>query len=130
MFLSGCSHNARIPREIRYDGHPLIGSWRLNNNGCMESYEFFPDGTRTITSDQKIVKAVYSISETKTEQGFYKLTTEVTEDNGKPDCSGSANDTTGDIFEMYFTFTPAEELAIFCFEENIDDRCLGPFQKN
>lgn len=128
IFLISCSHAIKTETQINYKGHPIIGIWDYEKNGCIETYEFLPNGVRNVTSNQEEVKASYTITETKSEQGFYKLTDKVLEDNGKADCSGSKSDMTGDIVELYLSFSPSEDQLIFCIEESFD-KCFGPFNK-
>gem|GEM_PF-1041608 len=126
--LIGCSHAIKTDKDKTYAGHPIIGVWNFEINGCFETYEFLPDGTRNVTSNQELVKAAYTVSDKMSERGFYKLTDEVLENNGKADCLGSTNDMTGDIVELYIAFNPRMDQFIFCAQESFD-KCFGPFQK-
>ena len=128
MLLLSCSHAIKTEIQRNYNGHPVIGIWDYGKNGCTETYEFLPNGIRNVTSNQEVVKASYTITETRSERGFYKLTDKVLEDNGKADCSGSTSDMTGDIVELYVAFNPRKDQLIFCFEESFD-KCFGPFKK-
>lgn len=128
LLFTGCSQAIKEEAEGIYAGHPIIGVWDYDIDGCIESYEFLPDGTRNVKSNEEIVKASYTISEEKSERGFYKLRDEVLQDNGKPDCLGSDSDGTGDVVELYISFNAAEDQFVFCMEEN-HDGCFGPFRK-
>jgi hypothetical protein len=128
ILLISCSHAIKAEAKRNYNGHPIIGIWDFNINGCIETYEFLPNGVRNSASNQEVVKATYIITETRSERGFYKLTDEVLEDNGKADCSGSTKDMTGDIVDLYISFGPRKDQLIFCLDESFD-KCFGPFKK-
>lgn len=129
IFFFGCSHNPSIQHEKNYAGHFIVGSWHFDNGGCIETYEFLPDGTRKYTSGQKVAKSKFTISETPSEKSFYKMTNEVFKDNGKTDCSGANNDMTGDSVVSYIFNNPNNDQIVFCPEEN-SVGCLGPFRKD
>ena len=126
--ISGCSHTGKIDDKINYEGHPIIGEWSFDIDGCAEIYEFLPDGTRNCTSNLEIVKAAYTISSNPLDSGFYKITDKVIKDNGKTDCSGSAKDMTGDAVVLFIAFSPDKDQIVFCMDESFN-RCFGPFKK-
>lgn len=124
--ISGCANN-KIPKK-NYENHPIIGVWELNLGNCIERYEYLPDGTRNVVSNQEIVKASYTVSEQLMESGFYKLVDQVIADNAKEDCSGSATDMTGDIVNSYIAFSANGNETVYCLEESLDN-CFGPFKR-
>lgn len=128
ILLVSCSHTIKTETQRNYEGHPIIGIWDYDTNGCIETYEFLPNGISYATSNQEVVKASYTITETMSEQGFYKLTDEALEDNGKADCLGSTSDITDNIVELYISFSQSKGQFIFCIEESFD-KCFGPFNK-
>lgn len=128
IVLAGCSHTEKIDDKINYEGHPIIGVWSFDLNGCAETYEFLPDGTRNVTSNLEIVQAAYTISSNPSDSGFYKIVDKVIKDNGKTDCSGSDKDMTGDIVELNIAFSPNKDQIVFCMDESFD-KCFGPFHK-
>lgn len=123
-----CTHAVDTTSQVTYEGHPIIGIWRIDVDGCTETYEFLPDGTRHVTSGMEIAKSVYTISDIPLENGFYKIQDKIISDNGKPDCLGQAKDMTGHSIELFVKFNSTTDEVIFCFEESIDT-CFGPFQK-
>lgn len=127
IVLTGFAHSIKKGDKKSYEGHPIIGIWSFEYNGCIETYEFLPDGTRKVTSNLEILEAAYTISNSPLNSGFYKIEDTVIKDNGKADCSGSAEDMTGDVVELYISFSPNGDEFLFCVEENFR-RCLGPFK--
>jgi len=115
--------------NTNYEGHPIIGTWNFDMNGCTETYEFLPDGTRNCTSAEEIVQAAFIIASQPLDSGFYKMTDRVIKDNGKRDCSGSTKDMTGDVVDLYVKFNPRMDQIVFCFDQSFD-KCFGPFRKN
>lgn len=128
VLAAGCMHTVNTTRQMAYEGHPIIGVWRIDVDGCTETYDFLPDGTRHVTSGMEIAESVYTISDIPLESGFYKIQDKIIKDNGKPDCLGKASDMTGHSIELFVQFSSTMDEVVFCFEESIDT-CFGPFQK-
>jgi hypothetical protein len=128
LILLGCASLDKHGGVPDYKDHPIIGTWRFDMNGCTETHEFLPNGTRNCTSAEEIVQASYTISAEPLQSSFYKITDKVIKDNGKKDCSGSTADKTGDVVTLYVKFNPQRDQIVFCFDESFD-RCFGPFLK-
>ena len=126
--LFGCARTTKTEPEKSYQGHPIIGTWSFEMNNCTETYEFLTDGTRNSTSAEEVVQAAYVISANPSDKGFYKITDKITRDNGKRDCSGSTEDMTGDVVELYVLFNQKMDQIVFCLDESLE-RCVGPFRK-
>ena len=109
-----------------YKGHPIVGTWVHSINGCDEKFEFTNTGIRIVHSNLEIVKARYDISSISSDDGIYLLKDTVIEDNGKPDCSGSTNDMTGDVVEVYLFIEDSPERFSFCFNQQLGN-CVGPY---
>ncbi len=124
----GCSNKNFVDQELQYEGHPVVGLWSLQINGCTESYNFLPNGIREVSSNLEVVEASYTISKSPQESGFYKLVDTVISDNGKKDCTGSTADMTGDVAELYIAFRAEGNLMLVCYEESFE-RCFGPMKK-
>jgi hypothetical protein len=130
LVLSGCTSFDKDGVKRPYDvEHPIIGSWSFDMNGCIETYEFLPNGIRNSTSAEELVQATYVIAAKPSGYGFYKITDTVVKDNGKRDCSGSTRDMTGDVVDLYVKFNPQMDQIVFCLDES-PNRCFGPFRKN
>jgi hypothetical protein len=128
LALSGRTHSGKTDTATNYEGHPIIGTWSFDIDGCTETYEFLTDGTRNSTSDKEVVQAAYTISAKPLDSGFYKIKDRVVKDNGQRDCSGSTKDMTGDVVDLYVVFNPKMDQIIFCMDESLN-RCFGPFLK-
>lgn len=124
--LAGCGNQAKVHDSPDYSGHPIIGSWSFDNNGCTETFIFSPDGVRHVTSNKEIVEASYRISTSPSDKGLYKLEDKVLKDNGKQDCSGSTSDMTGDMVTIFVSFSTRKDKIMFCLNEN-GSNCFGPF---
>lgn len=109
-------------------GHPIVGTWVRDKSGCLAQFTFKPNGTRLVQANQEIVKARYHISDISRENGIYLLRDTVLEDNGKPDCSGSSSDMTGDTVEVLLFIQSNPTRFSFCFDEQLK-QCIGPYVK-
>ena len=128
LVLSVWVHVAEAAAAKNYDGHPIIGTWSCNINGCIEIFEFMTDGTRNSTSAEEVLRATYNISSKPLDSGFYKFTEKVIQDNGKRNCSGLTKDRTGEIVDLYVRFNGQLNQMVFCKEESLK-KCFGPFAR-
>ena len=126
--LISCTNTGVNEGKNGYEGHPIIGVWSMNFDGCIETHEFLPDGTRTCASNLERVKSAYDISRSPLTSGYYKIKVYNVKDNGKTDCTGSTYDATGKVVESYIIFGDNSKYFALCKEESLK-RCLGPFQK-
>ena len=128
IFLSACSTIKNKYDAPIYEGHPIVGTWIYSKNGCNEQYEFTATGSRLVHSNQEVVKAIYEVTNVDKERGVYLLKDTVIEDNGKPDCSGSTSDMSGDVVEVLLFIQNFPDRFSFCFNQQLTN-CVGPFVK-
>jgi hypothetical protein len=106
--------------------HPLLGSWMFDfpDRDCSETYRFFPDGTTLDTSGDEVSESAYEISPKPVENGFYKLVSKITKDNGKKDCLGEITKV-GETSTNYVIFRRGGESFVMCRTPSLDS-CFGP----
>jgi len=112
--LIACSAPAASPRA----DHPILGAWILSaaNSSCMEDDVYGSDGRRHSTSAQEISASEYSISESPSEKGYYKMVDVVVRSNGLPDCTGSVTPV-GDTSTVYLRFSVGNTEFLLCTQE-------------
>jgi hypothetical protein len=110
--------------------NPLQGAWEWVNikNSCTEVYTFGIENTAYITSGEEKSDAEYTISETPSEKGFYKVTLKILDDKGGQDCGESVENNTGEMYEKYVMFHPNGNHYVSCDEEDTTT-CVGPFKR-
>lgn len=126
--LVSCAKITNNDNADDYLDHPILGTWAYEKNGCDEKYEFTADGFRFVESNEELVTAIYEISDIVSEKGVYLLKDTVIEDNGKPACSGSTSDMTGDVVELLILIQHELERFTACFDPGLTI-CIGPFVK-
>lgn len=116
--------------KLKDANHLLVGSWvwTRDANQCSEIYEYRADGTNHIVSGEERTDNRYQLSASKSEGGFYTLTSTVVKDYGGKDCADADNDDTGATFTVYVTFSPDGDEHLVCFEEDLK-RCFGPLRR-
>lgn len=118
--------NASVAKEP----NPLQGSWEWVNikNSCVEVYTFGIKNTAHISSGEEISDARYTISDTPTAKGFYKVTLEILDDKGGQDCGESVENNTGEIYKKFVSFHPGGNHYVSCDKEDAST-CVGPFKR-
>lgn len=109
--------------------HPILGIWRLAlpELRCVETYRFRGDGTTLVTSKEEISESEYSIPDSPSAKGFYKLEDRIVKDNGKKDCSGEIMKV-GTQAINFLRFHPSGALFLMCSDETME-ACIGPFER-
>jgi hypothetical protein len=112
-------------------GHPLIGewTWTRKENSCTEVYSYRPDGTSRISSGEEVAETRFSISDKPDLNGFYRMDDEVTKDNGRTGCDGTAGGSAvGTKGTVYMIIRPAGDEMIICQKPSFDE-CFGPLRR-
>jgi hypothetical protein len=106
----------------------IAGTWRLAVPGtkCEETYVYRFDGTAESHSGAEHTKTRYRI-EAAAKKGFYRLTDEVIESNGRPDCSGSRT-AVGAKATWYAAFVSPGDRMFLCAAPALS-RCMGPLRR-
>ena len=101
-------------------GHPVLGTWRVSTpeTSCVETWDFFPDGTTHNRSADEDSYSEYTISAQLTADGYFILVDTITETNGGMDCSGQPGAPVGDTAKVYLVPRGADELAL-CMDEKL-----------
>lgn len=109
--------------------HPIIGTWiyTMADGSCSETYHMHQNGTSFVTSGEEVSESNFEISDTPSENGFYKWVDVIAKDNGKNDCTGSIMQI-GHESTSYIFFHPSGELMVVCQDESLN-ACFGPLKK-
>jgi hypothetical protein len=107
--------------------HPLLGTWRIElpDLKCFEEYELRSDGTKLSMSAEERHESEFMISPSPTARGFYKWMDRITQNNGKPDCSGS-NTELGHVAVNYVRVHPSGGRFLLCEAEDMK-ACYAEF---
>lgn len=126
---SGMAHAEKFSRTPLREGHPLIGSWRLELPGtqCHEIYTVKANGTMSVTSAAQAAESEFQIDALPSVKGFYKWVDKITQDNGKPDCMGSLMQV-GHVAINFVLLHPSGKAFVLCQQEDLS-ACLGPFMR-
>jgi hypothetical protein len=111
--------------------HPLFGewTWTRKENNCTEVYYYLPDYTSKVTSGEEIAESRFTISDEPDQKGFYRMTDEVTKDNGRPGCDGAPGGTpVGDKSTMFVFIRPSGDEMVICQEASFS-ACFGPLRR-
>ena len=111
------------------EGHPLVGTWRidLQDGKCFEEYEVRADGTKLSRSGEERNESEHSISVIPSSNGFYKWTDRITKNNGKPDCSGGFTKL-GNVAINYVRIHPSGQRMLLCELEDMKS-CYAEFYR-
>lgn len=123
------AHAQEVTRTPLPEGHPLIGSWRVEVPGtqCHEVYTIKANGTMSVTSAAQAAESQFQISSQPSAKGFYKWVDKITQDNGKPDCMGSLMQV-GHVATNFILLHPSGKAFVLCQQEDLS-ACLGPFMR-
>lgn len=107
----------------------LVGKWqwKIPKNGCVETMEFFADGTRHVVSGKELSDSTYVIEAVPNSQKL-KLMVTTTRDFGGEDCGGSSDDDTGQTWSSFIEFSPQKDRLLSCGTE-ADGVCNGPYRR-
>jgi hypothetical protein len=121
------AHAEDLERTPLPPNHPLAGRWRFDvpNTRCHEIYELRANGTTRITSGAQAIESDFRISAGPSPKGFYEWIDKVTQDNGKPDCSGERA-TVGEVTTNFIVVHPSGRHFLLCEDEDTET-CVGPF---
>lgn len=122
-------HAQEVTRSPLPEGHPLIGSWRVEVPGtqCHEVYTVKSNGTMSVTSGAQAAESEFQIDARPSAKGFYKWVDKITKDNGKPDCMGSLMEV-GHVATNFILLHPSGKAFVMCQSEDLS-ACLGPFRR-
>ena len=110
----------------RVASNPFIGTWTSDFDGCIESYEFRPDGSRTYVSNQE--KGIANYKFTKLGDHSYKMEDVITKTNGGTDCFGEAGVPVGHKVTLYIKLQNNDKEMVMCADPNFR-QCVQPFVK-
>jgi hypothetical protein len=101
-------------------GHPLVGTWRidLQDGKCFEEYDVRVNGTKFSRSGEERNESEHSISVVPSSSGFYKWIDKITKNNGKPDCSGGFTKL-GNVAVNYIRLHPSGQRLLLCEAEDM-----------
>jgi hypothetical protein len=118
-----------LTRTPLTDGHPLIGTWRIElpKVKCFEEYELRPNGTKLSMSGEERNESEFEISLVPSSSGFYKWTDKITKNNGQPDCSGSRTEL-GHVAVNYVRVHPSGQRYLLCEAEDMKS-CFAEFMR-
>lgn len=125
IILSGCT---TLENNPNYTGHPIIGRWNFEIDGCIETYNFRENGIRDGVSYKETFRSEYRVSIDPLNSGLYTLYDKVLEENNEQDCSGSTENMTGDEVDVFVLFLDGNKRLYICYTEN-ENNCFGPFIK-
>ena len=110
-------------------GADIVGKWQwtLPNSSCVETVEFFTDGTRHVVSGKERSDSKYVV-ELVSNSRLRKLVVTTTKDYGGEDCGGSSEDDTGQTWSRFFDLNPRKDQMILCGIVTGDD-CIGPYRR-
>lgn len=111
--------------------HPLFVDWTWTRkvNNCTEVYSYQSDHTLKVTSGEEIGESLFTISDEPDKNGFYRLTDEVTKNNGLTGCDGTGGGTpVGDKATNYVFIRPAGDQMVICQESSFS-ACFGPLKR-
>lgn len=94
----------------------IVGTWEWTRkkNDCSEQYVFRRDGTLSVRRGEKLTENTYRMSWAPEPTGRYGVSIGTTRDDGRRDCEGSADDTTGRQSVVYVLFGQSRETMILC----------------
>ena len=110
----------------RVASNPFIGTWTSDFDGCIESYEFRPDGSRTYVSNQERGIANYTL--TKIGNNRYKMVDVIKETNGGVDCAGETGVPAGHKVIIYVQLNNNGREMVLCGDPAFSN-CVQPFMK-
>lgn len=127
LFLTACAGLTAVKGVAPPPDHPILGKWRfdLPGNGCLEVYDFLPNGTRRYVASEEAGESAYEVSATQLPSGFYSIKDTITKSNGKLDCSGGTAPI-GHEVTIFIRFHPSGQKLIMCQEESLES-CFGLF---
>lgn len=119
--------------------HPILGVWQSSvqvaaaggksaTRACPETLDYRASNIRLGTSGKEITRATFTIGNTATKTGFYRLTETVLASNGKPDCAGDVHEAKDDTEVRFIQFSPKRDQFIVCRAESLAE-CFGPFAR-
>lgn len=122
------AHAEEVTRTPLPEGHPLIGTWRVEVPGtqCHELYTVKSNGTMSVTSGAQAAESEFQIDLQPSAKGFYKWVDKIKQDNGKPDCMGSLMEV-GHVATNFILLHPSGKAFLMCQGEDLSS-CLGPFK--
>jgi hypothetical protein len=127
IFVSSGAFTQERARTPLPDGHPLIGTWRIElpEFKCFEEYELRANGTKLSMSGEERNESEFEISLVPSPAGFYKWADKITKNNGKPDCSGSKTEL-GHVAVDYVRLHPNGQRFLLCEAEDMKS-CFAEF---
>ena len=127
-FLATASH-AATTEAAPHLGTDIVGKWQwvLPGSGCVETVEFFTNGTRHVVSGKERSDSKYVVELTPNSR-LRKLVVTTTKDYGGEDCGGSSEDDTGQTWSRFFDLSPRKDQMILCAIATGDD-CIGPYRR-
>lgn len=111
--------------------HPLFGEWTWTRkvNNCTETYNYSETLTAKITSGEEVAESRFTITDDPDQNGFYRMTDEVTKGNGKTGCDGTAGGSSiGDKVTLFIFIKPTGDQMVFCSEPSFKS-CFGPLRR-
>lgn len=101
--------------------HPLVGVWRIELAGgrCIEEYDIRADGTKISRSGDERNESEFIISPGIRGKYWYKWVDKITNNNGRPDCSGS-HTAVGHIATNYVIVHPSGKRLALCEREDMN----------
>ena len=120
---------AAPPRPLAAN-HPFIGTWtfRLPNDGCVETFVIRPDGTTLITSGDEEIETQVDVSDRPDARGAYRWDDRVVKGNGKHDC-GDAVTPVGRSGTNWLRFDATGDRMALCQDAALRE-CIGPYRKS
>lgn len=127
-FMPSGTH-AASPKSAPWLNLDLVGKWQwtVPKNGCIETIEFFADGTRFVVSGEERSDSTYVV-EAVPNSPMRKLLITTTKDHGGVDCGGSSDDDTGSSWSIFFMLNKSKDQMLSCYEAKLGD-CIGPYRR-